>query len=46
MRDDECVTFLRWSLPRLELRWNGYRKVRILLPVLRGLEGSGRGVAV
>lgn len=28
MQDSECVQFLRWCLPRLQLRWRGYRKVR------------------
>lgn len=28
MRDEACVRFLQWSLPRLELRWAGFRKVR------------------
>jgi chemotaxis protein methyltransferase CheR len=28
MEDQDCVAFLRWCLPRLELRWPGYRKVR------------------
>lgn len=28
MRDDECVEFLQWALPRLRLRWPGFRKVR------------------
>jgi|SRR5215217_3081832 len=31
MTDDpgeECVAFLQWALPRLGLRWAGYRKVR------------------
>jgi chemotaxis protein methyltransferase CheR len=28
MRDTECVEFLQWCLPRLRLRWPGYRKVR------------------
>jgi chemotaxis protein methyltransferase CheR len=28
MRDEEVVTFLRWALPRLQLRWEGFRKVR------------------
>jgi chemotaxis protein methyltransferase CheR len=28
MRDDDCVRFLQWCLPRLGLRWAGYRKVR------------------
>jgi chemotaxis protein methyltransferase CheR len=26
--DAECVEFLRWALPRLRLRWEGFRKVR------------------
>jgi chemotaxis protein methyltransferase CheR len=28
MTDDECVAFLQWALPRLRLRWAGFRKVR------------------
>ena len=28
MKDTECVEFLRWALPRLRLRWEGFRKVR------------------
>ena len=28
MHDRDCVEFLQWALPRLELRWRGYRKVR------------------
>jgi chemotaxis protein methyltransferase CheR len=28
MRDEDCVAFLQWALPRLRLRWSGYRKVR------------------
>ena len=28
MRDRDCVAFLQWCLPRLGLRWSGYRKVR------------------
>jgi chemotaxis protein methyltransferase CheR len=27
MRDADCVAFLRWALPRLDLRWQGFRKV-------------------
>lgn len=27
-RDSDCVDFLRWALPHLGLRWQGYRKVR------------------
>jgi chemotaxis protein methyltransferase CheR len=26
--DAECVRFLQWALPRLGLRWRGFRKVR------------------
>jgi chemotaxis protein methyltransferase CheR len=28
MNDAECVDFLRWALPRLDMRWPGFRKVR------------------
>jgi chemotaxis protein methyltransferase CheR len=28
MKDAECVQFLQWALPRLRLRWPGFRKVR------------------
>lgn len=28
MRDEECVAFLQWALPRLRMRWPGFRKVR------------------
>jgi chemotaxis protein methyltransferase CheR len=28
MRDAECVDFLQWALPRMEMRWGGFRKVR------------------
>jgi chemotaxis protein methyltransferase CheR len=28
MTDAECVAFLQWALPELELRWQGFRKVR------------------
>ncbi len=24
----ECIEFLQWSLPRLRMRWQGFRKVR------------------
>lgn len=30
MTDSECVAFLQWALPRLHLRWPGFRKVRAL----------------
>jgi chemotaxis protein methyltransferase CheR len=28
VNDAECVAFLQWALPRLGLRWRGYRRVR------------------
>jgi chemotaxis protein methyltransferase CheR len=28
MRDEECVALLQWALPRLGLRWRGFRRVR------------------
>jgi len=28
MKDIKCAEFLQWCLPRLRLRWAGYRKVR------------------
>lgn len=28
MRDAECVSFLQWALPQLEMRWAGFRRVR------------------
>src|SRR5215218_11251625 len=28
MRDSECVEFLQWALPRLGMRWAGFRRVR------------------
>ena len=28
MTDNDCVAFLQWALPRLRMRWPGFRKVR------------------
>jgi chemotaxis protein methyltransferase CheR len=28
MNDSECIAFLQWALPRLDLHWPGFRKVR------------------
>ncbi|MFO8235257.1 MAG: CheR family methyltransferase [Bacteroidales bacterium] len=28
MKDDNCVEFLQWALPKLNFRWKGYKKVR------------------
>ncbi|MGN6868024.1 MAG: CheR family methyltransferase [Solirubrobacteraceae bacterium] len=28
MKDSQCVEFLQWALPRLGMRWAGFRKVR------------------
>lgn len=27
MGKDECIRFLKWALPRLQMRWGGFRKV-------------------
>jgi len=42
-RDQDCVRFLRWALPRLGYRWPGYRKVRrqVCRRVRRRLEALG-----
>ena len=31
MKDDDCVTFLQWALPRMGLYWPGFRRVRGLV---------------
>jgi chemotaxis protein methyltransferase CheR len=28
MTDSDCAAFLQWALPRLQMRWPGFRKVR------------------
>lgn len=28
MKDPDCVQFLQWALPKLHMRWPGFRKVR------------------
>ena len=28
MRDEECIGLLQWMLPRMQLRWAGFRRVR------------------
>ncbi len=28
MPDDPCSAFLQWALPRLDKRWEGFRRVR------------------
>jgi len=28
MKDEQCVRFLQWALPHLQMRWPGFRKVR------------------
>ena len=28
MKDDECISFLQWALPRLHMHWAGFRKIR------------------
>lgn len=43
MRDDECVALLQWALPRLGLRWQGFRRVRrqVCRRIARRLEELG-----
>ncbi len=28
MHDQECVHFLKWALPKMKMRWNGFKRVR------------------
>lgn len=28
MKDQQCIAFLQWALPRMHMRWSGFRKVR------------------
>jgi len=28
MNDGDCVAFLQWALPRMNMRWSGFRRVR------------------
>ncbi len=43
MTDQDCVRFLKWSLPQLQMRWNGFRKVRgqVCKRIDRRLSGLG-----
>lgn len=43
MRDPECVALLQWALPRLRLRWGGFRRVRrqVCRRIARRLEELG-----
>jgi chemotaxis protein methyltransferase CheR len=45
--DAECVDFLQWALPRLGLRWQGFRKVRrqVCRRVSRRIADLGLGEA-
>jgi chemotaxis protein methyltransferase CheR len=42
---DECTALLQWALPRLGLRWAGFRRVRgqVCKRIRRRLEGLGLG---
>jgi chemotaxis protein methyltransferase CheR len=31
MKDADCIAFLKWALPRMQLQWAGFRKVRKLV---------------
>jgi chemotaxis protein methyltransferase CheR len=43
VRDADCVELLRWALPRLGLRWEGFRRVRrqVCRRVARRIEALG-----
>lgn len=43
MDDDTCVDFLQWALPRLEMRWEGFRKPRgqVCKRIRRRMDGLG-----
>ena len=45
MNDAEGVSFLQWALPRLRLRWPGYRKIRrqVYKRLSRRLDSLGLG---
>jgi chemotaxis protein methyltransferase CheR len=48
MRDEDCVHFLQWALPRLRMRWAGFRRVhgqvcKRLSRRLRDLQIDGLG---
>ncbi|MGH3084953.1 MAG: CheR family methyltransferase [Gaiellaceae bacterium] len=47
MTDAECVDFLQWALPRLGLRWQGFRKVRgqVCRRISRRIAALGLGEA-
>jgi chemotaxis protein methyltransferase CheR len=43
VKDADCVALLRWALPRLGLRWEGFRRVRrqVCRRVARRIDGLG-----
>ncbi|MEJ2007316.1 MAG: CheR family methyltransferase [Acidobacteriota bacterium] len=43
MQDTECVAFLQWALPKLHMRWAGFRKIRrrVCKRVTRRLKSLG-----
>jgi len=47
MRDELCVQFLQWALPRMHMRWPGFRRVRgqVCKRLQRRIERLGLGGA-
>jgi hypothetical protein len=47
MTDQECVALLQWALPRLGLRWSGFRRVRrqVCKRISRRMTEPGLGAA-
>jgi chemotaxis protein methyltransferase CheR len=43
MRDELCVQFLQWALPRMHMRWPGFRRVRgqVCKRLQRRIDGLG-----
>jgi chemotaxis protein methyltransferase CheR len=43
VRDSDCVEFLQWALPRMRMRWPGFRRVRrqVCRRIARRLAGRG-----
>lgn len=45
MQDSQCIAFLQWALPRLRMRWSGFRKIRRRVCTRVGRRLSNLGLA-
>lgn len=43
MKDSRCIAFLQWAVPKLQVRWAGFGKIRLKVCkfVTRRLNGLG-----